>query len=408
METPIITIKGLSKCYRLGQVGRTTLREDFSRFWRRLRNSNDQNEAHAGVESKEYLWALKEIDLSINSGEVVGILGKNGAGKSTLLKVLSRITEPTEGIAQINGRLASLLEVGTGFHPELTGRENVFLNGAILGLSKGEIRERFNEIIEFSEIGAFIDTPVKRYSSGMYVRLAFSIAAHLHPDILFVDEVLAVGDLGFRNKCIEKMKSMTRSGMTILFVSHDMYLLQTLCDKGIFIKDGQMDYFGDIHTAVARYKSSLTHVNDKMAAHGIRESEDVALLNWKFNNSEERVLTVNGVIDLTVEWELDVKKPITAFWGVSFTSSDGIYISGLSSHLEGIPFELVKGKNRGVAKFPELDLPSGNYRVNISVMNDHGIPVYLHMHSAGVLSVERKLKYDGVVGLKHTWSHHTN
>ena len=203
----------------------------------------------------DIVWALKDISFSIKVGEVVGVIGRNGAGKSTLLKILSQITNPTSGIAKINGRVASLLEVGTGFHPELTGRENIYLNGTILGMKKIEIDNKFDDIVEFSEVRKFIDTPVKRYSSGMRVRLAFAIAANLDPEILLIDEVLAVGDVDFQNKCLNKMENITSQGRTILFVSHNMLAVQNLCSKSILIEDGQISFIGDTKEALNKYHS---------------------------------------------------------------------------------------------------------------------------------------------------------
>jgi len=203
--------------------------------------------------NREIFWALREIDFEIRQGDRVGIIGRNGAGKSTLLKILSRITEPSTGRLQINGRIASLLEVGTGFHPELTGRENIYLNGAILGMSRAEIRRKFDEIVAFAEVEKFLDTPVKRYSSGMYVRLAFAVAAHLEPDILLIDEVLAVGDLKFQRKCLGKMETVSRQGRTILFVSHNMGTIAQLCNRGIYLQQGCIAKIGGIDEAIAAY-----------------------------------------------------------------------------------------------------------------------------------------------------------
>ena len=203
--------------------------------------------------STEDFWALNDVNFTINKGDKVGIIGRNGAGKSTLLKVLSRITEPTTGKIHINGRIASLLEVGTGFHPELTGRENIYLNGAILGMSRKEIKSKFDEIVAFAEVEKFLDTPVKRYSSGMYVRLAFSVAAHLEPEILVVDEVLAVGDVEFQKKCLGKMQDVSEEGRTILFVSHNMAAISSLCNKGIYLIDGKVDFIGKVDEAIKRY-----------------------------------------------------------------------------------------------------------------------------------------------------------
>lgn len=232
---PIIQVQNLSKAYRLGQIGRTSLKEEINRWWGRLRGR------HSAAEEEEQglFWALKDINFEVNEGEVLGVIGKNGAGKSTLLKILSRITEPTSGKAIMRGRVSSLLEVGTGFHPDLTGRENIYLNGSMLGMSRNEIRRKFDEIVAFAEIEQFIDTPVKRYSSGMYVRLAFAVAAHLEPEILIVDEVLAVGDASFQKKCMGKMQEVSKGeGRTILFVSHNMNSIERLCNRALVLKNG--------------------------------------------------------------------------------------------------------------------------------------------------------------------------
>jgi lipopolysaccharide transport system ATP-binding protein len=251
MNDVAIGIQGLGKRYRLGQNQRAThLREAIVQTltapFRRI-PSNPQ------AEDEQTIWALKDVSFEVKRGEVVGVIGRNGAGKSTLLKILSRITEPTEGEAHIYGRVGSLLEVGTGFHPELTGRENVFLNGAILGMKSDEVRRKFDEIVSFSDLERFIDTPVKRYSSGMYVRLAFAVAAHLEPDILIVDEVLAVGDFAFQRKCLGKMGAVANSGHTVLFVSHNTAAVQSLCGRGIVLDQGSVVFDGSQSEAVSRY-----------------------------------------------------------------------------------------------------------------------------------------------------------
>jgi lipopolysaccharide transport system ATP-binding protein len=233
MSQPIIEVRNLSKRYQLGAIGATSLREEASRLWDRVRGIPHPD-------TKEF-WALRDVSFDIQPGEVVGVIGRNGAGKSTLLKILSRITEPTSGTAKLRGRVASLLEVGTGFHPELTGRENVFLNGAILGMTRAEVRRKFDEIVAFAEVDQFIDTPVKRYSSGMYVRLAFAVAAHLEPEILIVDEVLAVGDAQFQKKCLGKMNEVSRTeGRTVLFVSHNLEAIEHLCTSAIYFSHGRL------------------------------------------------------------------------------------------------------------------------------------------------------------------------
>ncbi len=256
----VIKIESLCKEYHLGVIGHGTLMNDFQSWWAKVRGKEDPNSKIIPIlkgQEKQIeggiLSALREINLEVNEGEILGIIGRNGAGKSTLLKILSRVTAPTKGNVKIKGRMASLLEVGTGFHPELTGRENIFLNGAILGMSKQEVESRFDEIVAFSDIEAFIDTPVKRYSSGMYVRLGFAVAAHLETEIIVVDEVLAVGDVVFQKKCLGKMKDISSTGRTVLFVSHSMQSIKNLCSRVILIDHGQVVMDGDPEIVVAKY-----------------------------------------------------------------------------------------------------------------------------------------------------------
>ena len=261
MSDIVIQAEGLSKLYRLGQrAPYKTLRESvinaMHMLFRRLSPTafrSFSNGDQRRMKANELLWALKDISFEVRRGEVVGIIGQNGAGKSTLLKLLSRITEPTEGCAEIHGRVGSLLEVGTGFHPELTGRENIYLNGAILGMKKAEIKRRFDEIVAFSEIEKFIDTPVKRYSSGMYMRLAFAVAAHLEPEILLVDEVLAVGDAAFQKKCLGKMDDVAKEGRTVIFVSHNLLAMQSLCNRVVWLHNGQIVGEGESSSVVSNY-----------------------------------------------------------------------------------------------------------------------------------------------------------
>ena len=254
-----IQIQGLKKEYRLGVISGGTLQRDIQSWWARLCKKEDPN---SKVGSKNYgknekFTALGGIDLTVYKGERLGIIGKNGAGKSTLLKIISRITSPTEGTVGINGRVSSMLEVGTGFHGELTGRENIYLNGAILGMSRAEVDSKIDRIIEFSEIGQFIDTPVKRYSSGMYVKLAFSVAAHLDSEIMIMDEVLAVGDIAFQKKCLDKMGDVSREeNRTILYVSHNMETIRRLCDRCIVLEKGKIIFDGDVEKAIKIYSEN--------------------------------------------------------------------------------------------------------------------------------------------------------
>lgn len=265
MSEVIIQINNLGKKYRLGTIGTGTLSQDLNRWWARYRGKEDPyskvDEDHGSKSKNSDYWALKNLSFEVKQGEILGIIGKNGAGKSTLLKLLSRVTAPTTGEIKVKGRIASLLEVGTGFHPELTGKENVFLNGAILGMTKKEIKLKLDEIVAFSGVEQYIDTPVKRYSSGMYVRLAFAVAAHLEPEILIVDEVLAVGDAEFQKKCINKMSQVAKEGRTILFVSHTMDAVESLCTRGIVLNSGSISYNGKINEAINHYISKVK-IND--------------------------------------------------------------------------------------------------------------------------------------------------
>ncbi len=294
-----IEIDNLWKEYRLGVIGSGTLYRDLQSWWARLRGQEDPNSLlHAGLlrsarTKGDSFCALRDVNLRVPRGEALGIVGRNGAGKSTLLKILSRVTAPTKGEVRVRGRLASLLEVGTGFHPELTGRENIYMNGVILGLTRAEVRARFDQIVEFAEIGPFLETPVKRYSSGMYVRLAFAVAAHLEPEILVVDEVLAVGDAEFRKKCLGRMGEVAREGRTVLFVSHNTHAVQQLCTSAVLLDEGCITATGTAREVVENYLGSgLTRQGERlwpdlgsapgsdavrlMAVRSLRESGEVA------------------------------------------------------------------------------------------------------------------------------------
>lgn len=256
----VISIENLSKSYSLGQIGTGTLSRDINVWWAKVHGKPNPmlkiGEKEHGNRDGETIWALKDVNFTVEQGEVLGIIGHNGAGKSTLLKILSRVTAPTSGHVRVKGRIASLLEVGTGFHPDLTGRENIYLNGAILGMTRKEIRSKLDEIVAFAEIEKFLDTPVKRYSSGMYVRLAFAVAAHLEPEILVIDEVLAVGDAEFQKKCLGKMEDVARKGRTVLFVSHNMASIRLLCSTAILLKNGAIKMSGTSNTVIDGYLSA--------------------------------------------------------------------------------------------------------------------------------------------------------
>jgi lipopolysaccharide transport system ATP-binding protein len=315
MKNVVIKVENLSKQYRLGNVGLGTLNHDINRWWSIVRGKDDpylkigeeNDRSSKGI--SEYVWALRDINFDVMQGEVLGIIGRNGAGKSTLLKILSRTTTPTTGQVKIKGRVASLLEVGTGFHPELTGRENIFLNGAILGMSKKEIKNKFDEIVDFAGVERYIDTPVKRYSSGMYVRLAFGVAAHLDPEILIVDEVLAVGDAEFQKKALGKMKDVSnREGRTVLFVSHNMIAMNMLCNKIIYLKNGMIESSGDTKATIDQYLSEdavskwLVKWDDPKEAPG---TNDIKILEANIlNDSISGVITLKESINICLKYKV--------------------------------------------------------------------------------------------------------
>ena len=319
MSEPVISVENLTKAYRLGQISSGTLSNDLKVWWAKARGKPNPllkigQEQHGNVEG-QMLWALRDISFSVEQGGVLGIIGRNGAGKSTLLKILSRVTAPTSGFVKIDGRLASLLEVGTGFHPELTGRENIYLNGAILGMKRAEITRKFAEILEFSEVKDFIDTPVKRYSSGMYVRLAFAVAAYLDPDILVVDEVLAVGDAEFQKKCLGKMGDVAQQGRTVLFVSHNMSAIMRLTHESIVLEKGHLVLRAPSSQAVDYYLSA----GNARAGERLWESDEVPPDAAPFRPIGLRILdrngrvveTVRSVEPFTVEMEYSLAVPLT-------------------------------------------------------------------------------------------------
>jgi lipopolysaccharide transport system ATP-binding protein len=309
MSSPIIEVENISKQFIISHESKeryTSLRDVITNQAKKI-FSFPKNIPNKNGPTREIFWALKDISFSINAGDRIGIIGRNGAGKSTLLKVLSRITQPTSGRISIRGRVASLLEVGTGFHPELTGRENIFLNGAILGMGRSEIRKKFDEIVAFAEVEKFLDTPVKRYSSGMYVRLAFAVAAHLEPEILIVDEVLAVGDAQFQKKCLGKMEDVSRNeGRTVLFVSHNMQAVNNLCRKGIYLVNGNVAMIGDIEGTIDYYlhqNESLKSLSEvKLQIEKIKTDKDFKLKKISlFQDNNEVMSNVGNGKDLQID-----------------------------------------------------------------------------------------------------------
>lgn len=372
MARPVIEVTNLSKQYRLGQVGTTTVTDDFKRWMYRLRGKEDpflkigeENDRSKKGDS-EYVWALKDINFSVQQGDVLGIIGKNGAGKSTLLKILSRTTAPTTGEYKIKGRVASLLEVGTGFHPDLTGRENVFLNGAILGMTKAEIKSNFDEIVNFSGVERYIDTPVKRYSSGMYVRLAFAVAAHLEPEILIVDEVLAVGDAEFQKKCLGKMKDVSGQGRTVLFVSHNITAIKALCTTGILMQNGRLVESGSIGPVVNRYLST-GQVNRIMDCLDDRENapgdNGVKLLRVSVNPRTGDQLSVFSGIDIELVFQNELEnKNLDVTFEVMDAEETVIFHNGV---LVTSDQNSKKGYYTINCKLPQQLLNTGTYLLNL-------------------------------------------
>jgi lipopolysaccharide transport system ATP-binding protein len=341
MGKPIIEVRDLSKSYRLGVIGATSLKDEVSRAWARLRGTATSTVNRVQLADRdghrvdgETFWALRDVSFDVQPGEALGVIGRNGAGKSTLLKILSRITQQTSGEVTLRGRVASLLEVGTGFHPDLTGRENIFLNGAILGMTKAEIRKKFDEIVAFAEIEQFIDTPVKRYSSGMYVRLAFAVAAHLEPEILLVDEVLAVGDHAFQKKCMGKMQDVTRdSGRTILFVSHNMGAINTLTSTALYLDRGGVVGFGPTAQTVNSYMTDHCCKSGVWIAQS-RTGTPLQIVEVRTTDTEGNTQDVfDPEPGFTVEIHYEVREPLrNALVEFFIFSADGVHLLTSGDH----------------------------------------------------------------------------
>ena len=312
MDNLAIKIENVSKEYRLGAIGGGTLQGDLQTLWAKIRHKEDPNtiigEAEKGQKGDKFM-ALNDVSFQVKKGEALGIIGHNGAGKSTLLKLLCRVTAPSNGKISYNGRIASMLEVGTGFHPELTGRENVYMNGAILGMTKAEIDKKFNQIVEFAEMEKFIDTPVKRYSSGMYVKLAFSVAAHLDSEIMIMDEVLAVGDMAFQKKCLDKMRETAKvDGRTVLYVSHNMNTIRQLCDRCIVLDHGAVVFDGDVEEAITLYLNIASPEHNVFTDLTIFDrpassTNKVFMQSIEFENSDQCVITRGENLDIALKWK---------------------------------------------------------------------------------------------------------
>ncbi len=392
-----IQIENISKQYNLKTVGSGTLSHDLNRWWALMRGKEDPNLKLGEMNDRstkgnsDLVWALKNVSFNVNQGEVLGIIGKNGAGKSTLLKILSRTTRPTTGSLKIKGRIASLLEVGTGFHPELSGRENIYLNGTILGMKKSEIKSKFDEIVDFSGVERYIDTPVKRYSSGMYVRLAFAVAAHLEPEILIVDEVLAVGDAEFQKKCIGKMKEISvNDGRTVLFVSHNMSAIRNLCTSGVILKNGALTINGNIDKVLAEYLADQTQLsNIKLAdiprkdVNGLIKFTDIRLVD---KNGIAKVGFVTGesleiIIDFIAQPVFYLNKISTIDIGINDALGNRVTWMSTSIYKDKIE----NGKKSISFLINKMLLNQGNYTFSIFCKTDNGIADWIQ--NASTLSV---------------------
>lgn len=379
----VISVEDVSKLYRLGILGTGALRDDLTRWWHtRVLKRPDPllriGDVDHGNRIGDHILALSHVNFTVSQGEVVGIIGRNGAGKSTMLKVLSRITSPTSGSIRIRGRLSSLLEVGTGFHGEMTGRENVYLNASILGMTRAEIRRRFDEIVEFAEIGDFIDTPVKRYSSGMYVRLAFAVAAHLDTEILIVDEVLAVGDVGFQQKCLGKMGEASHAGRTVLFVSHRMDHIRSLCSRTIVFDRGRISHDGDTGTGIRRYYAMFEETQSApLADRKDREGRGQArfLDAWLEDEHGQRVQTVNTgqLLKIVMRVENTTNEPLRNLKAGVFVYAQGeVHVADLGTWESGhLPFTLENEMHIELT-VPRLPLNAGRYHLSCIIRRADG------------------------------------
>jgi lipopolysaccharide transport system ATP-binding protein len=406
---PVIEVSNISKSYQISHQEKAsydTIKDDFAKLIKKPFGGGQQTE-------KETFWALKDINFQVNQGESFGIVGKNGSGKSTLLKILSRIVDPSSGTVKLHGKVASLLEVGTGFHPELTGRENIYFNGSMIGMSKQEITRKFNEIVEFSGVEQFLDTPVKFYSSGMYVRLAFSVAAHLESEILIIDEVLSVGDAAFQKKSLAKMNSIAKEGRTILFVSHSMSSVKQLCSKALLLEKGRIKYMGEAEFVTNQYLSRNipaqieTHFKENKA-------KKAQFLQIEIRNQEGQDVEA---IDLEEPWKLYLKYKITkpcdkTMIAVEVLTVDGspIYMSSDTDHLKSLPTK-DPGTYEAVVDFGSIKFVPGTYYLRVSIQSPgkelhdmrENFPLKIRQNPKDIRSKYFNGKYMGLLSNKLKW-----
>jgi lipopolysaccharide transport system ATP-binding protein len=383
MSKVVLSVEDVSKMYRIGLVTGKTLKQDINRWWHTARGKEDpylkigEKNDRAKKGESDFVWVLKNIDFKLEQGETLGIIGRNGAGKSTLLKILSRVTKPTSGNIKIKGRIASLLEVGTGFHPELSGRENIFLNGAILGMRKKEIQNKLDEIIDFSGVERYIDTPVKRYSSGMYVRLAFAVAAYLESEILIIDEVLAVGDSEFQKKCLGKMNDATsKEGRSVIFVSHNMAAIQNLCTRGLHLQFGQNIEYGNIQSVIQNYlrQENGNFIGGKIdLSNSLRSNGKIIAIKqgWSENKNGEITNSFNMGEPITLKFEYDLGESLPyVLFGFGIETELGIRVATFNNELMGPkPFSRIR---RGIASctIENPQFAAGRFYISLAIVNN--------------------------------------
>ena len=378
----VIEIENLWKEYRLGVIGHGTITRDLQSWWARIRGKDDPNAQvdlfSKGLENQiegDQFWALRDINIQVKQGEILGVIGRNGAGKSTLLKILSRVTAPSKGEVKIKGRIASLLEVGTGFHQELTGKENIYMNGSILGMSKSEINNKIDEIIDFSGVEDFIDTPVKRYSSGMRVRLAFAVAAHLEPEIMVIDEVLAVGDAEFQRKCLGKMEEVSREGRTIIFVSHQMAAVENLCTHCHVLSSGKTTFNGDVKSAIEYYLDSYPkRQGDRSLPESVKRSGtgEIIVVGCAIEDKNGHQVSAVGSgqdVYIAIDYKVNSLKPVKNFSiGFSILGNLGNTLTVLYSDYSGVTFSKVPNKGTVRCRISNLPLSIGRYHIGARLL----------------------------------------
>ena len=412
MSNTVIEFNNVGKQYILGTIGTGTLSQDLNRWWANIRGKEDpylkigETNDRAQKGNSRFVWALRDINFKVEQGDVVGIIGKNGAGKSTLLKILSRVTSPSTGDIKIKGRLASLLEVGTGFHPEMTGRENIFMNGSIMGMTKAEIRSKFDEIVDFAGVAKYVDTPVKRYSSGMMVRLGFAIAAHLEPEILVVDEVLAVGDAEFQKKAIGKMQDVSKGeGRTVLFVSHNMAAVRSLCTSGIMLKNGMVDFIGNISDTLNHYLNDNDNNHNQMIINNIKWKKSTLTINSiEINQSKQSLSTLkSGQKSLEIKIDGHTEEDMTYDVMIIMKSKEGI---PLASYARGHYDGLIKHEKKGdfsIKKTIELPHILSRGIINVDLYIHHPtVEYYLKAPNCCILESEGYQSGYGVSMLQET------